>query len=97
MFLDDKKNFAMLLLLEKYIKIKIDKYLFEAKDSYNKFKITSKTSNILLEINCFSDLGERIINIINKIIFTELEINDNNNHKKLLITLFFYNNLKIYF
>ena len=87
LFLGNKINFAMNLLIEKYIDIKIDKYLFDAKDSENSFEIKSYSSSLELKINCFSDLDERIINIINKIIFTELQINDKNNHK-ILIEIF---------
>ena len=80
LFLGSKANYLMLLLLEKYIEVKVEKYLFEAKDSDNSIKISSFFTNVLLEINCYSDLDERIINIINKIIFTELKVNESNNH-----------------
>ena len=83
MFLGDKINYAMLLLLEKYIEVKIDKYLYEAKDSDNTFKLKSESASILLEINCFYDLDKRIIEIINKIIFTELDLKNDDNHKKV--------------
>ena len=73
----------MLLFLEKYIEVKVEKYLFEAKDSDNSIKISSFSTNLLLEINCYSDLDERIINIINKIVFTELKLNESNNHMLL--------------
>ena len=81
-FLGNKINFAMLLLIKKFIEIKIDKYLFEAKDSDNSFKFNSQSSSILIEINCFSDLSQKIIEIINKIIFNELGLN--NNHQNFI-------------
>jgi len=74
----------MLILIGKYIEIKIDKYLFEAIDSDNLIKTSIHTTNILLQINCFSDLDLRIMNIINKIIFSELQIDDPENHNKLI-------------
>lgn len=80
LFLGSKINYLMLLFLEKYIEVKVEKYLFEAKDSDNSIKISSFSTNLLLEINCYSDLDERIINIINKIVFTELKLNESNNH-----------------
>ena len=83
LFLGNKINYAMLLLIQKYLEIKIDNYLFEAKDSYNKFEIKTQSESIILIINCFYDLDERIINTLNKIIFTELNLNESNNYKLL--------------
>ena len=83
LFLGSKLNYIMLLLIQKYLEIKIDKYLFEAKDSNNIFKLSAQSESILLEINCFYDLDWRIISILNKILFIELNIKDSNNLKDL--------------
>ena len=83
LFLGSKTNYLMLLFLEKYIEVKVEKYLFEAKDSDNSIRISSYSTNLLLEINCYSDLDERIVNIINKIIFKELKLTESNNHMLL--------------
>ena len=77
-FLGNKINFAMLLLIEKFIEVKIDKYLFESKESDNSFKFEILFSSILIKIKCFSDLGQKIIEIMNKILFIELNLNDEN-------------------
>ena len=83
LFLGSKINYLMLLFLEEYIEVKVEKYLFEAKDSDNSIKIKSYSTQLVLEINCYSDLDERIVNIINKIIFTELKLTESNYHMLL--------------